>query len=90
MSKIDVPKTGGRIPIAFLGIPIQRIIIALVIVIVLGVYTGVLLFGPNSLMVLMGIEEQRSSYERYIKTLKAKNAALQKEYFELKQLEPEP
>jgi len=90
MPKIDVPKTWERIPIAFLGVPIQRIIIALVIVIVLGIYAGVLLFGPNSLMVLMGIEEQRTSYEWYIKTLKEKNAALQKEYFELKQLEPEP
>jgi len=90
MLKIDVPKTWERIPIAFLGVPIQRIIIALVIIVVLGIYAGVLLFGPNSLMVLMSIEEQHTSYEWYIKTLKAKNAALQKEYFELKQLEPEP
>ena len=89
MPKIDIPKTWERIPIAFLGVPIQRIIIVLVVVVVLGIYAGVLLFGPNSLMVLMGIEEQRTSYEWYIKTLKAKNAALQKEYFELKQLEPE-
>jgi len=89
MSKIDIPEIGGRVPVAFLGVPVQRLIIALIIVIVLGIYAGVLLFGPNSLMVLMGLEEQRSSYEWYIKTLKAKNAALQKEYFELKQLEPE-
>jgi len=79
MSKIDVPETGGRVPVAFLGVPVQRLIIALIIVIVFGIYAGVLLFGPNSLMVLMGLEEQRSSYEWYIKTLKAKNAALQKE-----------
>ena len=89
MPKIDVPGAWERIPIAFLGIPIQRTIVALVVVVVLGVYAGVLLFGPNSLMMLMSIEEQRSSYEWHIKMLKEKNAALQKEYFELKQLEPE-
>jgi len=90
MSKIEIPETKSRMPIAFLGIPLQRFIIALIIIIVLGIYAGVLLFGPNSLMILMGIEEQHSSYEFYIKRLKAQNAALQKEYFELKQLEPEP
>jgi len=89
MAKIDIHKTDKQIPIAFLGIPIQRIVTVLFVVIVLGVYAGVLLFGSNSLMVLMSIEEQRSLYEWHIKTLKAKNTALQKEYFELKQLEPE-
>ena len=89
MSKIEIPETKGRVPVSFLGIPLQRLAIALIVVIALGIYAGVLLFGPNSLMVLMSLEEQRSSYELYIKRLKAQNAALQKEYFELKQLEPE-
>jgi len=89
MSKIELPKAKRRMPISFLGIPLQRFIMALLIVVALGIYAGVLLFGPNSLMVLMSLEEQRSSYELYIKKLKAQNAALQKEYFELKQLEPE-
>jgi len=89
MSKIEIPETKRQVPVSFLGIPLQRLVIALIVVIVLGIYAGVLLFGPNSLMVLMSLEEQRSSYELYIKRLKAQNAALQKEYFELKQLEPE-
>ncbi|WP_456453113.1 FtsB family cell division protein [Hydrogenimonas sp.] len=76
--------------LALFGIPLQRILIALAAVVALGVYAGVLLFGPNSLTVLLGLEEQHATLERHIKSLKARNAALQKEYFELKQLEPEP
>ncbi|RUM46267.1 MAG: hypothetical protein DSY46_00575 [Hydrogenimonas sp.] len=71
------------------GLPLKRIMIIITAVIVLGIYAGILLFGPNSLTVLLSLEEQRATYETYIKILKARNAALQKEYFELKQLEPE-
>ncbi|WP_353661727.1 hypothetical protein [Hydrogenimonas sp. SS33] len=86
--EVTPPKRGRTF--ALFGIPLQRILLALLAVAALGIYAGVLLFGPNSLTVLLGLEEQRSTYERHIEALKAKNAALQKEYFELKQLEPEP
>jgi len=89
MSTIEVVPTEVRAPAALFGLPLQRIAVALAAVIALGIYAGVLLFGPNSLTVLLGLEEQCATYETHIKTLKAQNAALQKEYFELKQLEPE-
>ena len=79
-----------RAPWALFGIPLQRILVAVAAVVAVGIYAGVLLFGPNSLTILLGLEEQRATYERHIKILKKENAALQKEYFELKQLEPEP
>lgn len=90
MPDIEVVPTGENRSLALFGIPVQRILLALAAVIGLGIYAGVLLFGPNSLTVLLGLEEQRATYERHIKILKRQNAALQKEYFELKQLEPEP
>ncbi len=89
MERLDLPERKSAFSKAFWGLPLGRIALALAAVAALGVYVGILLFGPNSLTVLLGLEEQRSVYERHIKILKAKNAALQKEYFELKQLEPD-
>ncbi|WP_201352351.1 septum formation initiator [Hydrogenimonas urashimensis] len=89
MPDIEVVPTGGSRSIAIFGIPLQRILAALIAVVGLGIYAGVLLFGPNSLTVLLGLEEQRTTYEHHIRLLKKENAALQKEYFELKQLEPD-
>ena len=87
-SREVLPDKKGR-TYALFGIPLKRILIALLIVAALGVYAGFLLFGPNSLTILLGLQEQRSTFERRIKKLKKENAALQKEYFELKQLEPD-
>ncbi|BBG64824.1 hypothetical protein NNO_0122 [Hydrogenimonas sp.] len=89
MEKVDLPERKSAVPSALFGLPLGRIAIAIAAVVALGIYVGILLFGPNSLTVLLGLEEQRSVYERHIKSLKAENAALQKEYFELKQLEPD-
>ena len=79
-----------RPPLALFGLPLRRLLVALAVIVGVGIYASILLFGPNSLTILLGLEEQRANYERHIRILKAKNAALQKEYFELKQLEPEP
>ncbi len=89
MEQVGLPERKSALPKAFFGLPLGRIAMALAAVVALGIYVGILLFGPNSLTVLLGLEEQRSVYESHIKRLKAKNAALQKEYFELKQLEPD-
>ncbi len=90
MERLDLPGRKGAAPVALFGLPLGRIAVALAAVVALGVYIAILLFGPNSLTVLLGLEEQRSLYENRIRSLKARNAALQKEYFELKQLEPDP
>ncbi len=73
----------------YFGLSWAKLFIALVLVIFLGIYIGVLLFGENSLEVLFQLEE----YEDYLTSetdrLKLENAALQKEYFELKGLQPD-
>jgi hypothetical protein len=54
-----------------------------------GVYIGILLFGDNSLDVLLGLEEYEDYLKDEIVRLKQENATLQKEYFELKELDPD-
>jgi len=56
--------------------------------ILLGIYVGDVLFGNSSLEVLLDLQEGRGDLKQNIKIIKQKNALLQKEYFELKQLEP--
>lgn len=54
-----------------------------------GVYFGDMLFGKNSLEVLMNLYEKKDYLEKEVLRLKEENAALQKEYFELIQLDPD-
>ncbi len=68
---------------------IVRYGVALAILIAVSVYIGFLLFGTNSVEVLIQLNAQEKSLKRSIEYLKMENARLQKEYFELKQLEPE-
>ncbi|MRI59177.1 MAG: hypothetical protein C6H99_06715 [Epsilonproteobacteria bacterium] len=58
------------------------------IIVVLAVYIGNLLFGVNSLEVLYNLGVQEKTLKRKIEFYKRENARLQKEYFELKELEP--
>lgn len=60
-----------------------------IVVVVLGVYIGFLLFGTNSVEVLYRLHVQEKNLKRSIEYLKRENARLQKEYFELKDMEPE-
>lgn len=66
-----------------------KVAIALIIVIFFGVFTGDMFFGKNSLEVLVNLYEQKDYLEREVLRLKEENAALQKEYFELIQLDPD-
>ncbi len=68
---------------------IVKIISAIFLIIILGVYIGNLLFGKDSIEVLLELENKKSALKREVQRLKEENAKLQKEYFELKQLEPE-
>ncbi len=61
----------------------------LVLIVVLAVYIGLLLFGTNSVEVLYNLNVQEKSLKRKIEFLKKENAKLQKNYFELKELESE-
>ncbi len=71
----------------YLGLSLGKFVIALLAVLSLGIYIGTLLFGDNSLEILLGLEEYEHYLEERIDGLKSENAQLQKEYFELKELE---
>ncbi len=60
-----------------------------VLVVIFGVYIGDMLFGKSSLDVLLNLQMQKDELQRDVIKLKSQNAQLQKEYFELKQLDPE-
>ena len=64
-------------------------ILATVITFVLSIYIANLLFGKNSLEVYSALKIKRLQLQESIKSLQFENAKLQKEYFELKNLEPE-
>jgi len=54
-----------------------------------GIYIGVLIYGENSLSVLNDLKAKKSTLEKEAKVLKNENQALQKLYFEFKQLTPD-
>ena len=70
----------------YLGLSLSRFLILLFLVLVTGIYIGILLFGDNSLEILLGLEEYEDYLKDEIVRLKNQNADLQKEYFELKEI----
>lgn len=69
------------------GLSTPKFIVACGFVIALLFYLAVLVFGNNSLSVLFQLEEYQSFLSDDIENLKTQNAALQKQYFELKELD---
>ncbi|MBL0687410.1 MAG: septum formation initiator [Sulfurospirillum sp.] len=59
------------------------------IVVGFGIYVGDILFGKSSLDVLFELQSEKQILEQNIKVFKQNNAILQKEYFELKNLDPD-
>jgi len=70
----------------YLGLSLSRFLVLLCIVLASGVYIGILLFGENSLEVLLGLDDYQTYLQDEIIRLKSQNAQLQKEYFELKEI----
>lgn len=64
-----------------------RYFIGFLAVVLVSVYIGILLFGTNSVEVLLELENQEKRLQRSIEYLKMENARLQREYFELRELE---
>ena len=65
-------------------------ILSLVVVVAgFGIYIGDMLFGKSSLDVLLNLQTVEKSLEKRVESLKNENAILQKEYFELKDLDPD-
>ncbi|MDE5603170.1 MAG: hypothetical protein K2I71_04540 [Helicobacter sp.] len=59
------------------------------IICIAGIYFGNLLFGSNSLSVLLELEKKEKKMRQEVDFLTHQNANLQKEFFELKGLEPQ-
>lgn len=69
----------------FIGI----VLLSLVLTIYLSYHATNVLFGDNSLQVYNSLKYKKEYLEDEILRLQKENAHLQKEYFELKNLEPE-
>ncbi len=63
-------------------------LIIILIILLLSSYLGVILFGKNSFVVLTHLREEKRSLTQEAIRLKNSNQKLQKEFFELKNLEP--
>lgn len=71
----------------FFGLSTWKFFVALGVVVLLAFYVSKLLFGTASLEVLLQLETYEEDLKKEIVRLKQENAQLQKEYFELKELE---
>ncbi len=70
------------------GLSLKAFLLTIIGILLFGIYVGVLIYGENSLTVLNDLKNKKQALKQEEKTLKIKNQRLQKEYFELKQLEP--
>ena len=73
----------------YLGLSWQKLGLLAFLVIISGIYIGIILFGENSLQVLLNLEEYEVFLQDEVTQLKSENASLQKELFELKELDPD-
>ena len=70
----------------YLGLSITKFLILLVMVLAFGVYIGIILYGTNSLEILLGLQDYEAYLQDEVYRLKEENAELQREYFELKEI----
>ena len=63
----------------YLGLSLTKFSVLLFLVLTSGIYIGILLFGTNSLEVLIGLEDYETYLQNEIIRLKSENAELQKE-----------
>lgn len=70
------------------GLSFRQVTLFIVLIFALGIYVGNLLFGKNSLEVYMDLQNKSEYLKQEVSRLQNENAKLQKDYFELKMLEP--
>jgi len=70
----------------YLGLSTKKFFFLLSLIVFLGIYLGTLLYGTNSVEVLLGLDDYESYVQDEVKRLKKENASLQREYFELKEI----
>jgi len=70
------------------GLSLKALLVTAIGILLFGIYVGILIYGENSLIVLNQLKEKKQVLIEEKNILKTENQRLQKEYFELKQLEP--
>jgi len=70
------------------GLSLKTLLVTAIGILLFGIYVGILIYGENSLTVLKELKEKKQGLFQEKKSLKIENQRLQKEFFELKQLEP--
>ena len=78
--------TSESITQKYLGLSLKKFFFLCFIVVILGVYLGVLLYGTSSLEILFGLQDYEVYLQNEVSRLKQENADLQREYFELKEI----
>jgi len=73
---------------ALAGLSLKTLLVTAIGILLFGIYVGILIYGENSLTVLNQLKEKKQGLFQEEKALKNENQRLQKEFFELKQLEP--
>jgi uncharacterized protein YlxW (UPF0749 family) len=72
----------------FSSISARKKIYLIGVIFIVGIYLGIMFFGENSVLALYNIDKEKKELIKEINDLKESNQKLQKDYFELKQLEP--
>lgn len=70
----------------YLGLSALKFLLLVIMVLAFGVYIGLLLYGTNSIEILLELQEYEIYLEDEVFRLKHENAELQREYFELKEI----
>jgi len=70
----------------YLGLSLTKFFTLFFLIVSLGIYLGILLYGTNSVEVLLGLQDYQNYLQDEIVVLKSENAQLQREYFELKEI----
>jgi len=70
------------------GFSFKAFLVTALGILLFGIYVGILMYGENSLTVLNQLKEKKQNLLQEKRAIKIKNQRLQKEFFELKQLEP--
>ena len=73
---------------AIAGLSLKTLLVTIILILLFGIYVGILIYGENSLTVLTQLKETKQGLLKEGIALKNENQKLQKEYFELKQLAP--
>lgn len=70
----------------YLGLSLKKFFFLSSLVVILGIYLGILFYGTSSLQILFGLQDYEDYLHSEIATFKQQNAELQREYFELKEI----